>query len=178
MRPIVLIVCITLLIWLGSKWYYQDWFINPYKYVAKSASLTATVLMCLTIILSTRWRFLEAYFGGLDKVYQIHKRLGRLSSFIILLHPLFLAIDRLPHFIKFLQAMWFQQPMGNRYLWGQNLGVIGFLALSGLITVTLWLKIPYHLWKTVIYIRRLLMEHYAAMGEGEKQGVATVEPNC
>jgi predicted ferric reductase len=147
MAPIILAVGVTLAIWLVSKWYYEDWFVNPYKYIAKTASLSATVLMCCCIILSTRWRFLERYFGGLDKVYQVHKRLGKWSFYLILLHPIFLAVDRLPDVPAFLQALWFLEPKSDRYLWGQNLGVAAFLAFAVLMALTLWVNIAYHRWK-------------------------------
>lgn len=146
-QPIVLAVCITLVLWLASKWYYHDWFANPYKYPAKFASLTATVLMCAGIVLSTRARFLERWFGGLDKVYQMHKRVGKWAFLIILFHPLFLALNRLPCVADFLRAMWFQSPASDRYLWGQNVGVAALLLFAGLVALTLWVKIPYHVWK-------------------------------
>ena len=145
--PIVIAIGITLAIWMLSKWYYKDWFANPYKYIAKAASLSATVLMCTSIVLSTRWRFLERFFGGLDKVYQVHKRIGRWAFFLILLHPVFLAFDRLPDVPAFLRAMWFHIPEGDRYLWGQNMGVAALMGFALLITLTLWVKIPYHQWK-------------------------------
>jgi predicted ferric reductase len=142
-------VALTLVLWLGSKWYFQDWFDNPFKYPAKAASLSATILMCWGILLSTRSRILEDYFGGLDKVYQVHKRIGRWAFFIILLHPLFLALNRLPDISSFLGYMWFQSPQGDRYIWGLNLGVCTLLLMAGLITVTLWIKLPYHIWKKI-----------------------------
>jgi predicted ferric reductase len=145
--PIVIAVGITLALWLVSKWYYQDWFVNPYKYIAKAASLSATVLMGCCLVLSTRWRFVERFFGGLDKVYQVHKRIGRCAFFLILLHPVFLAVDRLPDVPAFLQAMFFLIPEGSRYLWGQNVGVMALLSFAALIALTLWVKIPYHRWK-------------------------------
>ena len=147
MGPIFLLVVATLALWLASKWYYQDWFVNPYKYVAKAASLTTTVLMCGAVMLATRWGFLERFFGGLDKVYQVHKRIGRWSFFIILLHPVFLALDRLPDVVAFLLAMWLRQPEGDRYLWGQNVGVVAFMGFALLVALTLWVKISYNRWK-------------------------------
>ena len=140
-------VLFTLLLWLTSKWYYQDWFYNPYKYVAKAASLTATVLMCWTILLSTRWSVLENYFQGLDKLYQVHRQTGKLAFFIILLHPLFLVLNRLPDMIYLLKGWWFQSTMGSFYLWGWNVGLTTLFIMIGLITLTLWIKIPYHQWK-------------------------------
>ena len=140
-------ICITLALWLTGKWYYHDWFENPYKYPAKFASLTATVLMCAGIFLSTRARFLENLFGGMDKVYQIHKRIGKWAFFIVLFHPLFLALDRLPDVTDFFRAMWFQPPAQDHYLWGQNVGILAILLFALLVALTLLIKLPYHLWK-------------------------------
>ena len=140
-------VGLTLCVWLACKWYHQDWFTNPYKYPAKAASLTATVLMCWAVLLSTRWRPLERFFGGLDSVYQVHRRLGIWAFGIILFHPLFLALDRLPDITSFLGAMWFQTPSGDSSLWGNNLGVAALLLMVLLIATTLWVKLPYHIWK-------------------------------
>lgn len=145
--PVTCSVAFTLALWLGSKWYFQDWFADPFKYPAKAASLSATVLMCWCILLSTRWRFLEEWFHGLDKVYQVHKQLGRLAFFTILLHPLCLGLDRLPDLVGVLRDMWFRVPEGDTYLWGQNLGVAALLVMSLLVALTLWFKPPYHLWK-------------------------------
>ena len=51
--PVVVTIAITLAIWIGNKWYFNDWFDNPYKYPAKAASLAATVLLCWCVLLST-----------------------------------------------------------------------------------------------------------------------------
>lgn len=146
-RPVIITVCITLIVWLGSKWHAQDWFENPWKYPAKAASLTATVMMCWCIVLATRARCIESYFKGLDKVYQIHKRLEKWSFFIILLHPLFLYLDRLPDVAAFLRRLWLLPHDGDRYLQGHNLGIAALLLMSCLVGLTLWIKLPYHLWK-------------------------------
>ena len=142
-----LTICLTMILWLGSKWAAADWFDNPYKYVAKAASLSAIMLMCWCVILSTRLRIVEDWFGGLDKVYQNHKRLGKLSFGLIVFHPLFLALDRLPDWSSFVAYMWFKPTRGDSYLLGQNLGVGAFLLMLGLIALTLWIRPPYHLWK-------------------------------
>jgi len=146
-RPIVASVALTLVLWLGSKWYFQDWFTDPFKYPAKGASLSAIVLMCWCILLSTRWRPLEDYFGGLDKVYQVHKRLGRWSFWIIIFHPLCLGADRLPDITAFFLDMGFRVPRGDPYLVGQNFGVAAFLLMAVLIVLTLRQWLPYHVWK-------------------------------
>jgi predicted ferric reductase len=147
LKPIALSVVGTLSIWLGSKWYFQDWFTDPFKYPAKAASLSSLILMCWCILLSTRWRVFEDFFGGLDKVYQVHKRLGRWSFWIILLHPLCLAADQWPDIQKVFLDMWFRVPVGDPYLIGQNVGVASFLIMAILIVFTLSLRFPYHVWK-------------------------------
>ena len=76
-----------LLLWIICKWAYQDWFDDGFKYGAKAASLSATTLMCWCVVLSARFRVVEDLFGGLDKVYQIHKRLGKALCVVIALHP-------------------------------------------------------------------------------------------
>ena len=145
--PIILSVAATWGIWLGSKWYFQDWFEDPFKYPAKAASLSAMVLMCWCTLLSTRLTLFEDVFGGLDKVYQIHKRLGRWSFWIILVHPLCLAADQLPELGAFFSDMWFRTPEGDPYLIGQNFGVAAILVMAVLITFTLFIRLPYHVWK-------------------------------
>lgn len=146
-NPVALTITITFAIWLGSKWYFNDWFDNPYKYPAKAASLTATVLLCWCMLLTTRNHVIEKYFHGLDKVYQIHKRLGKAAFVLIILHPLFLAMDRLPSLSTFLQGLWFMAPQGDRYKTGHNLGLTALLLMIVLLVPTLWVKIPYHRWK-------------------------------
>jgi predicted ferric reductase len=145
--PVVVTIVITLAIWLGSKWYFNDWFDSPFKIAAKVASLAATVLLCWCVLLSTRNFVLEKYFCGLDKVYQIHKRIGKTAFWLIILHPLFLAFDRLPDLIAFLQKLWFIAPHGDRYITGHNLGLASLLLMIALLVPTLWIKIPYHRWK-------------------------------
>ncbi|NJS41077.1 hypothetical protein HC766_01655 [Candidatus Gracilibacteria bacterium] len=79
---IYLTVVITLIIWLGSKFYYGDYFLEWQKYPAKASSLSAIILICWTVILSTRIRVIEKLFGGLDKVYKAHRKIGKFEFFV------------------------------------------------------------------------------------------------
>ncbi len=147
MWPVSFTVFATWVIWLVSKGYYQDWFSDPFKYPAKAASLGATVLMCWGIVLSTRFGVLEDFFGGLDKMYQVHKRIGQWAFFLILTHPIFLSAHNLPDMSLFFRELGFLEPKGSRYLWGHNVGVTALFIMTGLMILTLWIKIPYHVWK-------------------------------
>ena len=144
---VALTAVVTLALWAGSKWHFGDRFADGFKYPAKAASLTATTLMCWAVILSTRLRFLENLAAGLDKVYALHGRVGRWSFFIILLHPLFLSAHNLPDVRSFLAALWFLEPASVRYILGHNLGVAVLILMALLVALTLWVRIPYHIWK-------------------------------
>ncbi|MBU1043191.1 MAG: ferric reductase-like transmembrane domain-containing protein [Candidatus Omnitrophica bacterium] len=154
---ISLIVLTTLAIWLLSKWYYKDGFENVFKYPAKAASLTATVMMCWAIILSARLKFIEHYYKGLDKVYQVHKNIGIWAFIIILLHPFFLALEKLPAIGEFIKYFWFKLPDGDRYVWGENLGILALLTFISLIVLTIGFKLKYHIWKKTHEYMGLLM---------------------
>lgn len=144
---IALTVVLTLALWVGSKVFYGDWFDDAFKYPAKAASLAATTLMCWAVILSTRMRILEDLAAGLDKMYAVHKAVGRWSVAVIVLHPLFLAAHRLPDIPAFLQFLWLLEPASDPYILGHNLGVAAFLLTAALTALTLKMRIPYHLWK-------------------------------
>jgi predicted ferric reductase len=143
---IYLNVLVVLGIWIGSKIYYGDSFDSVFKYPAKIASLSATVLMCWATILSARFRFVEKLFGGLDKVYKAHSHLGKFSFFLILLHPLFLNLRFLPNISKTVANFGFL-PTTNFYNLGHNVGVLALLLMTILIGLALYSKIPYHLFK-------------------------------
>ncbi|OFZ54195.1 MAG: hypothetical protein A2428_01895 [Bdellovibrionales bacterium RIFOXYC1_FULL_54_43] len=129
------------MIWIGSKIYFDDYFENPYKYVAKTASLSATILICWTILLSTRAKWIEQLFGSLDHVYRSHCRMGSLAFFLILVHPVFLALDRLPDIRSFFRYFWFSDKPA------ENSGIVALIVFLVLIVLSRWLKIAYHHWK-------------------------------
>ena len=53
---------------------------------AEIISSTAMVLMASALFISTRPRFLESFFGGLDKMYQSHKNAALASLVLIVTH--------------------------------------------------------------------------------------------
>ena len=154
---VLLIVLTTLAIWLLSKWYYNDGFENVFKYPAKAASLSAAVMMCWAIILSARLKFMEHHYKGLDKVYKVHKYIGIWAFIIILAHPVFLAMEKLPVVGEFVRYFWFKSPDGDRQAWGENLGTLALLTFGLLIVLTIGFKLKYHIWKKTHEYMGLLM---------------------
>jgi predicted ferric reductase len=146
-KLITLSVIITLIIWLLSKWYYGDSFSFFGKYIAKTASLSATILFAWSLILSTRIKVIENLAGGLDKLYQVHKNVGMYSFILIFFHPIFLSIEQIPR-INAVMSFYFFNLSESNYEIGKNLGIISLLLLIVLIGLTISKKIPYHIWKS------------------------------
>jgi predicted ferric reductase len=58
----------------------------PQQVVAETLSSSAMILWACGIFLSNKPRFLEPYFGGLDRMYIIHKNINILALLIIVVH--------------------------------------------------------------------------------------------
>lgn len=109
------------------------------KAIGKAAALTGIAAYFLMPVLSMRHPILEKLFGGLDVLYKIHKRIGKLLFFIIWIHPIFLLISGL-----FLGKSFF-----NVWNWVSLLiitGVIAILVFSGLIAFAIYSHIKHQKW--------------------------------
>lgn len=106
-------------------------------YVGEVFSTTALILFSCGIFLSLRPRFLEPFFGGLDKMYQSHKSAALFGLGLIGLHVLIIPLTK-------------STELGNL------LGKIAFFGMLALVVLTLaprlpWLgkmvRLAYHHWK-------------------------------
>jgi predicted ferric reductase len=116
-------------------------FLNPLLSGSQLFALLGTTLLAYSFFLSSRFKILEKLHGGLDKVYKFHHIVGILAFILLLEHPLFLAIGALP---DKLTALNFIIPINNL------VNMIGFIAIAILLFlmfVTLYIKLPYHIWK-------------------------------
>lgn len=96
----------------------------------------AYILMATSLFLSTRPRFLENAFGGLDKIYRAHKICGMVSGALVFAHY-FVATKTLPpHLDPELVSL---SP-------SKQLGLIALLAMVVLLVLAMSDKIPYHRW--------------------------------
>jgi predicted ferric reductase len=143
---IILIVFFNLVLWLGSKFYYQDFFTSNYKYMAKIMSLTGTLLMAMSLVLTVRAKFLEDLFGGLDKVFSAHHKLGRWAFTLIIFHPIFLSLINASSMIDVL--LYYVPNFSNDYEMGKVIGSLSMLAFFGLLYLTISAKISYELWQS------------------------------
>jgi predicted ferric reductase len=97
--------------------------------------LAALILMAWGQVLSTRLRGIETVFGGLDRVYVLHKWAGILAMIALLLHD---TIDA------------DMSGLGRETVLNELAETLGEISLYGLlilVVVSVATFIPYHLWK-------------------------------
>jgi len=104
--------------------------------------LVGMVLFSINLILAGRFKFLDKYFKGLDKVYINHSKLGAISFSLLLFHPLFLVIKFITISIK--EAALFFVPFINAPI---TWGIISLGLMIVLMSLTFYIKLKYHVWK-------------------------------
>lgn len=120
----ILLVVLTVLVWIvfppindGRENYIR-------AYTGEVLGSVVIVLMSFSLFLSTRPRWVEPYFGGLDKMYQTHRRTST-SAFLLL-------------FVKLLVV-----PITTVNLrLGNYLAMISFLGIIAIVLPTLAPRIP------------------------------------
>lgn len=105
-------------------------------------SLTGMPLFAVSLFLSGRFKFLEDYFGGMNRVYIVHHIIGGTAFLFLMAHPLFLAVTRA--MISFKKAAFFFLPSAD---WSINFGIIAFYSLMLLLILTYYVKLPYQVWR-------------------------------
>lgn len=113
---------------------------DPFYELGTSFGFWGTLYFCINFILATRRRWVETLFGGLDRVYQTHQLVGKLTLTFVVLHGVILAFQALPDMV--LLSTYFVPGVDISY----TFGFIGLLLLTILVIVTIWIKLPYQLW--------------------------------
>lgn len=119
---------------------------NAYPIIVYSSQIFAVIgfsLFALSFMLSTRIKAIEIYFGGLDKLYRVHHTIGKLAFFMLLIHPIVLAVRWLPENVE--KTLWYLLPVHRKL--EINLGSSALLGLFTLLLFTLVIRLPYDKWK-------------------------------
>jgi len=103
-----------------------------------AAGVAALAMMAMAALLGSRWRWLEDVFGGLDRVYEVHKWLGVWALVLACVHFLFPAEDRGWQVAAILEL---PRP------WTRLLRQLAFLALGLIVLLALNRRIPYAAWR-------------------------------
>ncbi len=134
---IFILLISPIIIWLS----YQPTSIqNPLIALAKFNAFLAISTLSINFFLSTRLKFFDNIFNGLDRMYRVHKIVGRTSLLFILLHPLFLIISRYQNLDVILTYI---IPIGSLEI---AFGVISVYLFLFLLSLTVAIKLPYHWW--------------------------------
>jgi predicted ferric reductase len=131
----------TWIIWLTTLSSYAFIWKDPFLFLSKAVVLPGMILMCWSFFLSTRLWIFDRLFNGLDKAYHAHKLIAITSFILICLHPAFQFFRFLPNYRKSLELFI------PKALTALEFGIIALALFIVLIALTLWIKIPYHIWK-------------------------------
>lgn len=127
-------------------------------WVVREHALTLTglwsfALMSLTMVLATRPVWLERPFGGMDRIYRVHKWAGILAIAFAALHWLVEMSDGL------IKALWGREGRlpkdhGGSVLEAmrdvaEELGEFAIYALLGMLVLTLWRRVPFRMWRSL-----------------------------
>ncbi len=133
----VFLLLSPLIVWLS---YNPSSIENPFIALAKINAFLAISSLSLNFLLSARLKALEQLFRGLDRMYRVHKVVGRTSLFFMILHPVFLVIATRPQLSVLIE---FILPIGSIDV---AAGVIAVYLFLFLIVLTVAIHIPYHWW--------------------------------
>lgn len=106
------------------------------------AGLLGMTLFSVNLILAGRFKFLDKYFKGLDKVYDKHRAIGTISFSLLLFHPLFLVVKYISFSLR--EAALFFVPFVNM---PRTWGIISLALMIIILVLTFYIKLKYHIWK-------------------------------
>ena len=129
--------------------------------IGKITGFIGLVMYALNLVYATRLKFLENWFGGLNRVYIAHHILGGLALIFLVFHPLLLvskiaftsvreaALFFLPHGLTPVGAF-FDANNDFHYevlqQWAILFGSIALFGMVILLVLTFFVKLPYRLW--------------------------------
>ena len=132
---------ITYALWLWVLMLNDSWYESGWIYLAKVGSHGAVILMSWAFLLATRFKLIEWLFGGLDKVYFAHRRVGVAAFTIIWLLPMGLALGMSDHWTE---ALIYLLLPDNIVRWTGSIAILAFVLL---VILSLATQVAYHHWK-------------------------------
>ncbi len=135
---------------------YGTWY-NVFANLGRITGIVGFILYAINMLLSIRKRWLEDFFGGLNRVYIAHHITGGLALAFLMFHPLFLAIRNIELGVLTSLKPAAQQllPRGVNFedvfpLVQDNLsfdaGIIAFWGMVVLLMITFFVRLPYRIW--------------------------------
>jgi predicted ferric reductase len=117
-------------------------FMTTLTSLGQISALLGMSVFSLNLVLSARFKFLEGYFNGLNRMYVNHHVIGGIAFVLLMFHPLVLAIRYVPSSLRL--AALFLLPGGEL---SNNLGMIALWSMMALLVITFFVRLPYQRWK-------------------------------
>lgn len=140
-KLILFILFITALLFFWAK---RDTIQDPMSsllFFSQLFAVLGAILFSLSFIISSRTRFIENLFDGLPDAYKTHHLIGALGFTLLLNHPFFLILKA---FFNEAPVTIYLLPVGPLpYAWG----VFALYFMIALIVITLFINLPYNVWK-------------------------------
>lgn len=141
--------------------------VNPWvvrEHALLLTGLWSFALMSLAMVLATRPGWLERPFGGMDRIYRVHKWAGILAIGFAALHWLVEMSDDLIKAV-FGRAGRLSGEHGGGTLEAlrdvaEELGEFAIYALLAMLVLTLWKRFPFKIWR---YVHKLMPALYLAL---------------
>lgn len=119
--------------------------------------LIGLVLYAVNLLLAARTRWIENFFGGLNRVYIAHHLTGGIALILLSFHPLFLALRLVDTstLTSLKDAALYLLPRalktdGTYVEFAQNMainfGIVAFFGMVTLLILTFFIKLPYRIW--------------------------------
>ena len=156
---LVLIVCIPLVIWLGSDGV-GSVTRNPGVFVSslgKASALLGMSLFLMMPVLSIRHAAITRYFGGFSKAHAMHVKGGKICFFLIAGHPVLLGLGRLMR----------GTPFGTIWDWSSLLvisGILAFMVFATAVGFSIYSHIKHQQWLLVHHFFGWLIPLYFVHG--------------
>jgi predicted ferric reductase len=117
--------------------------------IANIAALVGTAGFATTLLLSVRLGFVERLFGGLDRLYRVHRFVGCASLILILSHALLLTWSKAAQSGSGSAVELFLPSAGLRIF----AGVIALVGMTTALALTLLVRLKH---ETFVYVQRSL----------------------
>lgn len=114
---------------------------RPLLLLSQFVSIVGTTLLSVSFVLAGRFRVMDKLFGGLDRMYRTHHVVSGIAYILLLHHPILLILDKLPNLKAALLYI-----IPSSYI-PYTVGILSLWTLTMLIVLTLYVDLPYDLWK-------------------------------
>lgn len=136
------LVLITSSLWVLSKNSVAEIMESPLRSATQISALIGTVFLGFELVLVSKARWLELAIGPLDRLYGYHRQLSISSVLAITLHSTSLILNALPNSVL---AKSYIIPTSTNLTYGA--GIVSFYLFVIIVAVSIYIKLPYHIWK-------------------------------